>query len=91
MAPPLGGATLCPRSALALLFELAFDRVAVALRASTGGLALGLGLRLPGLRLPLLAGLLLLIHDLADLRRGLTERVRRGADPLGVVGLERVA
>ena len=61
---------------LTLFLELAFDRVAILLRASAGGLALGL-LR-PGLTLllALLLGLLLLVHDLADLRRGCPQCLR---------------
>src|SRR5207247_9165809 len=59
VAPPL----LCrTRACLALLFELALDRVAVALRSGAGGLALGFRLRLAWL-LRLLFGLLLLVHD----------------------------
>src|SRR5436190_9637380 len=80
---------------LALLFELAFDRVAVALRAGPGRLALGLlgtGLsRLTTGLLRLLLGLLLLVHDLADLRRRCPQRFRRGLDALHVVRLEGVA
>jgi len=41
--------------------------------------------------LGLLLGLLLLVHDLADLRRGCAQRLRRGLDAVDVVGLEGVA
>src|SRR2546430_10830134 len=76
---------------LALLFELAFDRVAVALRAGARGLAfslLGPGL---GRLLRLLLGLFLLVHDLADLRRGCPECLGRRLDALDVVRLEGIA
>src|SRR3989442_11671106 len=75
----------------ALLLELALDRVAVLLRAGAGGLALGLlG---PGLTLllGLLLALLLLVQDLADLRRGSPQRLRGGFDPFDVVRLEGIA
>src|SRR2546425_10096936 len=74
-------------STSALLFELAFDRVAVLLRAGARGPALRLQLALRLARL----GLLLLVHDLADLRRGRAERLDRLLDPVRVVRLERVA
>src|SRR5256885_17137462 len=81
-------------SPLALLFELAFDRVAVALRAGPGRLALrllGTGLtRLTTRLLRLLLGLPLLVPDLADLRRRCPERFRPGLDPLYVVRLVSV-
>src|SRR2546425_7715640 len=75
-------------STSALLFELAFDRVAVLLRAGARGLAFRL---LLALRLARLGLLLLLVHDLADLRRGRAERLDRLLDPVRVVSLERVA
>src|SRR5439155_478352 len=79
-----------PPSISALLFELALDRVAVLLRTRGRRLTLALAFRLSARRgRPL--SLLLLVHELADLlRRGL-ERLHRGLDPVGVVGLERVA
>src|SRR2546425_1570887 len=75
----------------ALLLELALDRVAVLLRAGAGGLALGL--LSPGLTLllGLLLALLLLVQDLADLRRGSPQRLRGGFDPFDVVRLEGIA
>src|SRR5256712_5553436 len=78
-------------AALALFFELALDRVAVALRAGTRGLAFGLLGPAWRLLLRLLLGLLLLVHDLADLRRGCPERLGRRLDALDVVGLECIA
>ena len=69
---------------LALLLELALDRVAVLLLA--GGRTRGLAL---GLRLAVFRWLLLLVHRLADLHRGLTQLFHRGLHPLCVVALER--
>src|SRR5687768_11789836 len=72
--------------ALALLFELALDGVAVLLLAGRGTRGLALGLRLA-----VLGRLLLLAHGLADLHRRLTQVVHRGLHPLRVVALQRLA
>src|SRR2546428_4456926 len=75
-------------STSALLFELTFDRVAVLLRTGARGLAFRL---LLAAGLGSLLGLLLLVHGLADLRRGRAERLHGLLDPVCVVRLESVA
>src|SRR5581483_8770451 len=86
--PPIARRALVRRAAtpLALLFELAFDGV-VRLPVA-GGRARGLTvlvLRLSGL------GLLLLVHELADLLRRVAQVVHRGLDARRVVALQGLA
>src|SRR5438067_2491156 len=76
---------------LALFLELAFDRVVLLGPIGAGGRAGGLTLGLTVRRRRGASGLVGLVHRLADLRRGLPQRVGRGLDLLGVVGLERIA